>query len=161
MKPKKKFRTALRAEESARSRMQRILKERVAVEHFRYPACLEADLEQSEDIRTLVGDDEFARELYSALCNLQWTSKAIDFDAYYKDRMNELLAEGRKYTFDDSWSASWRSSGGIVADLRNRYHNTSESYMDWYCSGFEGEVSDRLVEELDKIGWVPRPWPAQ
>jgi hypothetical protein len=71
---------------------------------------------------------------------------------------------------DDYWSCSWRSAGGIVADLRN----CNEDYMDWYCSGIigeeldandsrfgyvsEGEVTDEVLADFSRLGWKPFPW---
>jgi len=74
------------------------------------------------------------------------------------------------------WSASWRGAGGIVANLRNQ----GEDYMDYYCSGIkggmsydpsdddeyfeknkyvsEGEVTEEILEDLNKLGWFPVPY---
>jgi hypothetical protein len=77
---------------------------------------------------------------------------------------------------EDYWTASWRGSGGIVADLRNK----GEDYMDYYCSGMggvatydlkegeeymakmkyvpEGQVTQEIEQDLNKIGWFPVPY---
>ena len=54
---------------------------------------------------------------------------------------------------DELWSCSWRYSGSIVSRLLN-----TGNYMDWYCSGNEGFVSDEIATDLLKIGWVPIPY---
>jgi hypothetical protein len=79
---------------------------------------------------------------------------------------------------DQYWSASWRSAGGIVANLQGK-----GDYMDWYCSGMggfnreyegnetneqwqkrtgyvpEGVVTEEIEKDLFKLGWIPAPWP--
>jgi hypothetical protein len=87
---------------------------------------LEKDLNESAEIKERVKDDRFANELYAALCNVDW----------YKD--------------DISWACSWRYSGGLVADLRDR----GEDYLDFYCNGGEGAVSEEVAEALAKLGWT-------
>ena len=79
---------------------------------------------------------------------------------------------------DQRWSCSWRSAGGIVADMREQ-----GDYIDWYCSGIggrdtgygldshtpdldpdgrtyvpEGEVTEEIREDLKKLGWIPVEW---
>ena len=64
------------------------------------------------------------------------------------------------------WSCSWRSAGGIVADMLEK-----GDYIDWYCSGImhdeegistghvpEGHVTDEIKEDLKKLGWIPVEW---
>jgi hypothetical protein len=73
------------------------------------------------------------------------------------------------------WSASWRSAGGIVADMQEK-----GDYIDWYCSGIaggdepdvyleghglkqksyvpEGTVTDEIREDLFRLGWIPKEW---
>jgi hypothetical protein len=71
---------------------------------------------------------------------------------------------------DQRWSASWRSAGGIVADMRE-----SGDYINWYCSGIgeglgngdldgtkgyvpEGTITDEIREDLFRLGWIPKEW---
>jgi hypothetical protein len=81
----------------------------------------------------VAAEDGFARELYAALCNMQWR-----------------LREGGELV-----SMSWRSAGATVARLTGR----GECYLDYYCSGNEGIISKRIGEALGALGWTPVPWP--
>lgn len=81
-------------------------------------------------------DEEFARELYAALCNMRW-------------RRDDSHAE--------PVSMSWRYAGGVVAHLACK----GECYLDYYCSGNEGKVSEQVRSALGDLGWVPEPWPAR
>ena len=75
---------------------------------------------------------------------------------------------------EETWGASWRYAGGIIADMRQQ-----GDYIDWYCSGMgglaggwqhdegtfnewaartgfvsEGVVTDEIREDLFKLGWI-------
>lgn len=104
-------------------------------------------------------DRYYAQNLYCAWSNMQWC----------KRELWPVLKE-------EYWTASWRGAGGIVAELRGR----GEDYMDYYCSGIkgglsydpkdddkyfednkyvsEGEVTDEIAEDLNKLGWFPVPY---
>jgi len=104
--------------------------------------------------------DYYAQNLYCAMCNMRWQKREV---------MPVLK--------DEYWSASWRSAGGIVAEIRN----CGEDYMDWYCSGIggafsysgdedervmaekrfvsEGTVTEEIEHDLLQLGWQPVPWP--
>ena len=109
--------------------------------------------------------DSYAQNIYAAMCNMRWANvKGID-PAVTMDLLK-----------DEMWSCSWRSAGGIVADMLQK-----GDYIDWYCSGIcgdgydgsetaeewakrtgyvpEGVVTDEIREDFGKIGWVPSPWP--
>jgi len=68
-----------------------------------------------------MSDITFANKVYANLCNLVW------YD----------------YINDEVISESWRGAGGFVAGIRN----IGENYMDFYCSGNEGQV-DKEIEDL-------------
>lgn len=100
---------------------------------------LELDLMKSDEIANkCIHSDVYSQNLYAALCNNCF---------YYRDI---------------EWGCSWRMSGGIVADLRNK----GEDYIDWYCSGMatkngyvpEGFVTEEVSLDLMKIGWVVKPY---
>jgi hypothetical protein len=92
--------------------------------------------------------DRYAQNIYAALCNIQW--QRIDVLPILKD---------------EYWSCSWRSAGGIVADILGR-----GDYIDWYCSGIgeglgngdttgtkgyvpEGHVTEEIEEDFKQLGW--------
>ena len=94
--------------------------------------------------------DSYAQNLYASMCNRE----------FVKNDVWPLLKDQR-------WCCSWRSAGGIVADLQN----AGGSYMDWYCSGIgsglgngdedgskgyvgEGTVTQEIQEDLFKLGWI-------
>lgn len=110
----------------------------------------------SKTFMELVKDPAFAQELYASMCNMPWRKYTSEHsDEEYED-MEGFMDVG--YIVEDSWTASWRGAGGIVADLRNCTDGVSECYMDYYCTGNEGEVSVAVEEELEKLGWYPVPY---
>ena len=89
----------------------------------------------------------YAQNLYAALCNRDFQKNEV---------WNRLE--------DKTWSCSWRYAGGIVADMCE-----SGDYIDWYCSGIQGEpdeawidlghvpegtVTDQIREDLFRLGWL-------
>jgi hypothetical protein len=122
---------------------------------------LEYDLRSTKWICDKVkASDNYAQNLYAAMCNMQFTKLAVI----------PILKEQR-------WSRSWRSAGGIIADMREE-----GDYIDWYCSGIgnpelgngldgtipdttdgreyvpEGVVTEEIREDLKKLGWVAVEW---
>ena len=75
-----------------------------------------------------MSDITFANKVYANLCNLVW------YD----------------YINDEVISKSWRGAGGFVADIRN----IGEDYIDFYCSGNEGEVDPEIEELFNANGIV-------
>jgi hypothetical protein len=83
----------------------------------------------------------YAQNLYAAMCNRDWQEQAVW----------PILK-------DETWSCSWRSAGGLIAELRGE-----GDYMDWYCSGMqdmpgyvaESHVTDEIRQDLALIGWRP------
>jgi len=122
---------------------------------------MEYDLRSSKEICDKVkASDNYAQNLYAAMCNMTWQSREF---------WQELKGE--------TWSCSWRHSGGIVADMREQ-----GDYIDWYCSGIgneefgngldgtvpdvtdgrdyvpEGVVTEEIELDLNRLGWRPVPW---
>jgi hypothetical protein len=126
---------------------------------------LEYDLRSTDWILEKVRTREsYAQNLYAAMCNMRFVRK-------------ELFPYLRQDPDQDLWSCSWRSAGGIVADMRQE-----GDYIDWYCSGmgglnreFDGEetnehwqtrtgyvsesvITEEIEQDLLKLGWIPVPW---
>ena len=117
---------------------------------------MEYDLRSTKWICDKVkANENYAQNLYAAMCNMQF--QKLDVVPILKDQR---------------WSCSWRSAGGIVANMREK-----GDYIDWYCSGIrndgyddslntrysngyvsEGVVTDEIKEDLKKLGWVPVEW---
>lgn len=96
--------------------------------------------------------DVYAQNIYAAICNNDFTKNDV-----------WPLLQGK------TWSASWRSAGGIVANMIEE-----GDYMDWYCSGIrndtgydpslniaypngyvpESVVTDEIRNDLLKLGWI-------
>ena len=106
--------------------------------------------------------DSYAQNVYAALCNMRW------------QRVGMWPALKDQY-----WSCSWRSAGGVVADMLGQ-----GDYIDWYCSGIgnheagfgldhyqptpdpdgrdyvpEGVVTEEIRKDFQTLGWVPSEWP--
>jgi hypothetical protein len=110
---------------------------------------LEYDLRSTEWICRKVKDSKrYAQNLYAAMCNQDWQ----------KNEVWPLLK-------NETYSCSWRYAGGILADMTE-----SGDYIDWYCSGIQGEpdadwidlghvpegtVTQEIQEDLFKLGWIP------
>jgi hypothetical protein len=97
-------------------------------------------------------DVQIARDFYRALCNVQWVK--ISHLPEDEQIIEKLKGIGPNFI----WSVTWRSAGGIIADIRNKYYNTSDDYMDFYCSGDEGHITDLVRECFYRMGWKPLPW---
>ena len=100
--------------------------------------------------------EDYAQNIYAALCNMRW--QRLEVFPILKD---------------EYWSCSWRSAGGIVADMLQK-----GDYIDWYCSGIrneelgngltgadgtnyvpEGTVTEEIRADFQKLGWIPSEWP--
>lgn len=117
---------------------------------------MQYDLRSSKELCDKVkASDVYAQNLYAAMCNMTWQSREF---------WQELKGE--------TWSCSWRSAGGIVADMREE-----GDYINWYCSGIgnddagygldarpatgyvpEGTVTEEVELDLNRLGWRPVPY---
>lgn len=100
--------------------------------------------------------ESYAQNLYAAMCN----------NDFQKLDVVPILKE-------ETWGASWRSAGGIVANMRQQ-----GDYIDWYCSGIrggplggaedeaawddkgyvpEGMITDEIRSDLQRLGWAVAP----
>jgi hypothetical protein len=100
---------------------------------------LELDLMKSDEIANkCIHSEVYSQNLYAAMCN------------------------NRFFYGDEEWTCSWRMSGGIVADLRDK----GEDYMTFYCSGIgshngyvaESVVTEEISLDLMKLGWTIKPY---
>jgi len=99
---------------------------------------------------------DYAQHVYAALCNMRWQP-----------------ADVLPILKDEYWTCSWRSAGGLVANVLGK-----GDYMDWYCSGIgdglgngdadrtrgyvpEGTVTDEIREDFATMGWTPSEWPKE
>ena len=112
---------------------------------------LEEDIKSCLKIIAYCADDDIARDFYRALCNMRWRKKN------YRTN-DEKIIDKLKGDEPDVWSCTWRYAGGIIASIRNTHHGKRESYIDFYCSGREGDVSPLVNEMFDELGWQQYPW---
>lgn len=90
---------------------------------------MEYDLRSTKWICDKVKEsDGYAQNLYAAICNNDFVK-------------NEVWPKLQEKT----WSASWRRAGGIIANMREK-----GDYIDWYCSGIIGGISDEEFHEMNK-----------
>jgi hypothetical protein len=95
---------------------------------------MEYDLRATDWIVAKARDSEaYAQNLYAAMCNNDFQQNAV-----WPVLKNQ------------TWSASWRYAGGIVADMRGE-----GDYMDWYCSGIQGDadIETMTAEQLEQHQW--------
>jgi hypothetical protein len=114
---------------------------------------MEYDLRSTEWILEKVrASASYAQNLYAAICNNDF--QKLDVMPILKNQ---------------TWSASWRYAGGIVADMLQE-----GDYIDWYCSGIrndqnynpeiniaypngyvpESVVTNEIREDLKRLGWI-------
>lgn len=110
---------------------------------------LEKDMENDAIVIAYLKNEETARDFYRALSNVTWYKISTSSE-------DEKIIEKLKGEDDASWSCSWRYAGGVVADIRNKHYNTTEGYIDFYCSGNEGYVSEEVEECFKRMGWYHR-----
>lgn len=99
----------------------------------------------SEDIKARINDETFCSQLYGAMCNTNWYEIVNG-----EDGLVEIL---KQPILDRTWSATFRTVGGYVADIRNYHNNTNEDYLHWYCSAPEGVVTDEIRDIFHSMGW--------
>ena len=102
-------------------------------------------------VQKVRASEYYAQNLYAAMCN----------NEFIKNDVWPILQQ-------KTWTTSWRSAGGIVADMRGQ-----GDYVEWYCSGIgskedgygltysagenyvpEQHVTDEIREDLLKLGWI-------
>jgi hypothetical protein len=106
---------------------------------------LERDIKNCDwMVQKIKKSEIYSQNLYAALCN----------NEFQKLEIVPILK-------DETWSCSWRYSGGIISDIREE-----GDYIDWYCSGIpindqqipnivpEGFVTQEIIDDLKTIGWT-------
>ena len=164
--------------------------------------CLEAgqSLDDPEVQAMLEIYESWALREEENLVNAEWQKNNMEFDMRTSDWMVAKVCESRVYaqnlyaalcnnTFqkqdvwtilkDQTWACTWRSAGGIVANMRGE-----GDYIDWYCSGIrdttpmeqpewnmltleqqtfykegiayvgESVVTDEIREDLARLAWT-------
>ena len=76
----------------------------------------------------LLDDEGFGVELWSAIANVSW----------YHESDSEKKDYGR----------SFRAAGKLIASMLCR-----GDYLDWYCSGPDGVVSESITSAMASKGW--------
>ena len=130
---------------------------------------MEYDLRSTQWICDKVkASDNYAQNLYAAIANNEFAKFTQTGDRI----------ETFRNLKGDYWGASWRSAGGIIADMREQ-----GDYIDWYCSGIGNEeygngldgtkpeldedgrtyvpesvITDEIRDDLAKLGWVGFPY---
>ena len=92
---------------------------------------MEYDLRYTQWIVDKVkADDVYAQHLYAAMCN----------NEFIRNDVWPILTE-------KTWYCSWRSAGGIVANMQEK-----GIYNDWYCSGIRNseDMEDEQFHQLTK-----------
>jgi hypothetical protein len=79
----------------------------------------------------IIHDDEFANDVYAALCNVDWIHK-----------------DGTVY------GCTFREAGRLIGKIRKR----GESYLDFHDAGNKGFVAPPIAQVLAKYGWEPQPY---
>ena len=121
--------------------------------------CLEAgqSLDDPEVRAILEMYESWALRDEENLVNAEWQKNNMEFDMRTSDWMVAKVRESRVYaqnlyaalcnnTFqkqdvwtilkDQTWACTWRSAGGIVANMRGE-----GDYIDWYCSGIRDQMA--------------------
>lgn len=85
--------------------------------------------------------EEDAADVYRCLCNVRWVPLDCPDETYGVHKTIE--AQGV--------TCSWRYAGELVANWRDE----GEDYMDFYCSGREGTVTEEIRKTLEEKGLRP------
>ena len=112
---------------------------------------LEYEMKENSLVIKYLGDQNIAYDFYRALCNMRWRKVGVLSE-------EEQIIDKLKGIESDYWSCTWRYAGSIIADIRNTHYLTDENYINYYCAGNEGIVTELVKECFEKMGWEPYPW---
>jgi hypothetical protein len=100
-------------------------------------------------------DINYAIKLYNALCNVQWQEIWYPVD-YLKQKVDWIHRRNKDNVIPQRivYGCSWRYAGSLLANIRC----VGENYLDFYCSGNEGEVDEEIKQDLNNLGWEELPY---
>ena len=107
------------------------------------------EMEKDRITLSYLKDIEVAKDFYRALCNVDWYPIIAPLPE------DEQIISKLKGESPECWSCSWRAAGRYIAEIRNQHYNCAETYLDFYCSGDEGTVTDQVRECFERMGWKP------
>ena len=87
---------------------------------------------------------------YDLRSNERMLSKARNSEVYCQ-QLYASLCNNQFFYGDKPWTCTWRFAGGIISDMIQK-----GDYIDWYCSGNEGFVTDEIKLDLMMMGWTVR-----
>lgn len=99
-----------------------------------------------------LADRSIATDFYMALSNVVWYPKKPSIP-----EEEQIISKLRGDPGEPGWGCSWRAAGAYIAEIRNMHYISvnQEDYMDFYCSGEEGTITDLVRECFDRMGWIP------
>lgn len=112
-----------------------------------YQASMEAqkDFIQSDTDHVDLQNPNLFRDIVDGTVIKQKMRSSKDYCVrFYRTLCNNGLS---KYHFETGYS--WRATGGLIADVLGQ-----GDYMDWYCSGGEGNVDEEVEKDLNWLGWL-------
>lgn len=86
---------------------------------------------------------EDAEDVYRSLCNVGWALESSPAKSY--GDINLLGVDRSAIAY------SWRAAGALVADLVGE----GEDYLDYYCVGREGTITDEIRSLFKSKGVRP------
>jgi len=89
---------------------------------------------------------------YDLRSNERMLSKARNSEVYC-EQLYAALCNNQFFYGDKEWTCTWRFAGGIISDMIQK-----GDYIDWYCSGNEGFVTDEIKLDLMMMGWIVKPY---
>lgn len=128
-------------------------------------AEIKRTLEFYEKLKSLDGlDQALTDDLSYDLRKCDWIVEKCKTSDTYSQNLYAALCNNSFFKNGKEWHCSWRSCAGLVAHLREE-----GDYINWYCSGIpaewnlpvrtgfvgEGTITEEVVEDLKKIGWIP------
>jgi hypothetical protein len=102
-----------------------------------YPQ-LDSEVENSKELINKLRSKDYAQKFYAALCNNQWKKENYAYDNL------------------ELWSVTWRTAGSLASAFHQGDDRLAD-YMDFYCSGGEGEVDAEVEQDLFELGWTWEP----